>query len=114
MDICSLNLHKSHKLLHLHHHLRWRSCLEKIIGTLEVATRATLHISPLPSDDDADDTVVRSSSDAADDTVTVVRSSDEDADDTVVRSSDDVVVVAVVVEVVTVVGLTSSFIHCKT
>ena len=66
---------------------------------------------PLPSDDDVDDTVVRSSSDDADDTV--VRSSDEDADDTVVRSSNDVVV-AVAVEVETVVGLTSSFIHCKT
>ena len=67
---------------------------------------------PLPSDDDVDDTVVRSSSDDADDTV--VRSSDEDAEDTVVRSSDDIVVVAVVVEVETEVGLTSSFIHCKT
>ena len=44
---------------------------------------------------------------------TVVRSSDEDADDTVVRSSNDVVV-AVAVEVETVVGLTSSFIHCNT
>ena len=55
-------------------------------------------------------TVVRSSDDADD---TVVRSSDEDADDTVVRSSNDVVV-AVAVEVETVVGLTSSFIHCKT
>ena len=61
---------------------------------------------PLPSDDDVDDIVVRSSSDDADDTV--VRSSDEDAEDTVVRSSDDIVVVAVVVEVETEVGLTSS------
>ena len=52
-----------------------------------------------------------SSSDEEDVTV---RYSDEDADDTVVRSSDDVVAVAVAVEVETVVGLTSSFIHCNT